>query len=177
MTPAIRSPRTSFDLGARRAFSLIELGCVLVVLGALSLTAIPSVRGIDAARRGVDRERVLTAVCAARRLATASGTPHGAWFGAGGDRVELRVWPEGDPAASPAAGALGVDDAGSSLDADGVASVSVGGAGLAVWFDASGAPLDGDPDGGAAPAGAAVEVVFESGRTVRVMAYTGMVTP
>jgi len=162
---------------ARRGFTLVELGAVVVVLGALSLTAIPALRGIDLARAAADRERTLAALCAARRLATASGTPHGVTFGPGGATAALERWPEGAAGAERAEDALGAEDAGWALGADPVATVAGVAGDPAVWFDADGAPLASDPGTTMKPALTTVEVRFASGETIAVTARTGMVTP
>ena len=166
---------------SRRAFTLVELVGVIIVLSAISLTAIPAMNGIDRARRAADRERVFAALASARRLAPATGTPHGVSFPSGGGRCVSLRWPEGESSPGVTPDAFGNVGDGVALTADPVSTAggvwASGGSEPAVWFGPSGAPLEGEPDGTDEPAGEAVLVVFASGETIEITPHTGRIAP
>ncbi len=107
MCPATLSRRTiskPFMTGhapRRRGFTLVELAGVIVVLAALSLTAIPALSGIERAGAAADRDHVETLGVLARERAWASGVPHALRFSVARDSVVVVELPafDGDPVA------------------------------------------------------------------------------
>ena len=168
----------SRPVASRRGVTLVELTGVMIVLVAISFTAIPAMTGVERAAGAGDRDAVETMVVLARQRAWTTGRPHA--IRVDGDELSL-VWiPSDGDAPTWVVSSFG-DDAQDErvLASDGVTQVTVvdpaGGGTAELWFGAGGEALEREPDDAAGQAvSEAVEIRFESGRTLRIEPRSGM---
>ena len=131
----------------RPGFTLTELVAVMVILGALSITAAPAVRSMTSAREGAMSRQLERQLELARAFATASGQPTGLIYDSGESVFRLRRIATDGGAPTPVPSPLGAtyDDL---LLAVAYPSVAVTGfttgdgdpSHQAVWFGFDGTP-------------------------------------
>ncbi|RMH28535.1 MAG: hypothetical protein D6692_05085 [Planctomycetota bacterium] len=167
-----------------RAFTLLELGLVVLVAGILAATVVPSVARVREARAAAGAYEIARALEFARASAAASGLPCGARFDLDVDRLEFVMVSSNGLEGLP--GALGEPEPGIDLRAGfGVDLVrmnfTVGplmsSSDLStIWFDHTGKPhlrtQSGELVGLLTSDG---EIELAAGQTIQVRAFSGLV--
>lgn len=176
-------PRRSAN-AARRAYTLLELSIVVTIVALLSISAIPALSSVNAARQAAGAQHVERLLLTARAQALASGRPWGVEIDWSGQRVRLVYIPTRGAAPTPApATGLQANDwtvlptayPGSALNGvtycDGTGNQSG-----VIWFDADAVP--GVRDASGARSGTPTtdaELDFAGGLAVHVREVTGAI--
>lgn len=170
---------------SRRAFTLLELGVVVLVAGILAASVIPSVARVREARVAAAAYEIGRSMEYARASAAASGLPCGIRFDLDGDELDFVMMSPAGMESMP--GALGEAEPSLDLRSDFGAdltrisltagSLMTGSADTStLWFDHVGTPhlrtVAGDLVGGLSSDGS---IELGSGQVVRVWAYSGLV--
>jgi len=137
-----------------RAFTLVELMVVIVMVSLLAAVVSPGLTAVRETQRAAGTDEVRRMLRTAQQLARASGRPHGLWVDAANERVRmLQILADGTvgPAVDGLGGetpvrALLNDFAGLKLnDADPGSGVAL--SETVLWFDYLGRPETRDADG------------------------------
>lgn len=140
-----------------RAFTLVELMVVVVMVSLLAAVVTPGLSAVRDTQRGAGADEVRRMLRTAQQLARASGLPHGVWVDATDERVRVMRY-ESDGTVNPAVDAMGSEFPVRSLLKDfaglEVASVDAGDGNVVseavLWFDYRGRPQTRDADGSGA---------------------------
>ena len=164
-----------------RAFTLIEVIVVLVILGILTVGAFPALGALQGARANSGADRVQSELFHARSLAMATGDPVGAVINTGSSSVQLVTLSDDEP--ERVLGPLGEPREPLRLTQvlPGVTITGYtapdGGSTNPLWFGFSGLPELRD-ETGAAVSGEVGDTLIEiaGGPTLRVVGATGAIT-
>lgn len=130
----------------RRGFTMLELTVLLLVMGVVAVTVLPSVGLIDSSRRAAAANEVALRIEYARDRARAEGRPFGIEIDVANERVRILTISAAGAAPSPATDVLGQEEVWVPLSGRfagaAITSFTNGrdGGSPVVWFSAMGVP-------------------------------------
>ncbi|MFG0245831.1 MAG: prepilin-type N-terminal cleavage/methylation domain-containing protein [Phycisphaerales bacterium JB052] len=175
-------PRPQPDRRAHAGFTLVELMLVVVLMGIITVSVIPTMANVQAMRNGAARDDVARMLDVTRARAMAAGEPMGMRVNLTDsqlDMVEIGTTGTATPVSDPLTGEARSIDISAAYSGVSVIRMINGdgssGSGT-VWFDYEGTPHTRNNDGSfAALNEEQVEITLDSGERVLVYAYTGVV--
>lgn len=140
-----------------RAFTLVELMVVVVMVSLLAAVVTPGLSAVRDTQQGAGTDEIRRLLRTAQQLARASGRPHGVWIDAQSEQVRMMQY-ESEGSVSPAFDSIGSEYPVRSMlkDFAGLEILDIDpGDGDAVseavlWFDFRGRPQTRDADGSGA---------------------------
>ena len=165
----------------RGGFTLVELLAVVVIMGIIAVSVIPTISHAGEARRGVARDEVVRMLEYARSRAGATGEPCGVGFDTGDPVVTLVTLTDGGVVSiiDPVTGVSKDADLGALFDGVSVSAFENGDGTTAagvVWFDYLAAPHVRDSDGVFdAWFDRDATVTLSSGATIVVYKHSGVI--